>query len=104
MEGSAYCSCRRGYAEEMTWLCQQEELYRLVTILSEHGDTPTRRTVQVSNNIVRTRRVQPTVAVDVAMTYTPRRTVQVSNNIVRTWRLYTPTRRTVQVSNNIVRT
>ena len=33
-------------------------------------------------------RVQPTVAVDVAMTYTPtRRTVQVSNNIVRTWRV-----------------
>ena len=48
---------------------------------------PTRRTVQVSNNIVR---VQPTVAVvDVAITYTPptRRTVQVSNNIVRTWRV-----------------
>jgi hypothetical protein len=31
--------------------------------------TPTRRTVQVSNNIVRTWRVQPTVAVDVAITY-----------------------------------
>jgi hypothetical protein len=31
--------------------------------------TPTIRTVQVSDNIVRTWRVLPTVAVDVAMTY-----------------------------------
>jgi hypothetical protein len=46
--------------------------------------TPTRRTVQVSDNIVRTWRVQPTVAVDVAVTYTPtRRTVQVSENVVQ---------------------
>jgi hypothetical protein len=35
--------------------------------------TPSRRTVQVSDNIVRTWRAQPTVAVDVAMTYTPTR-------------------------------
>ena len=64
-----------------------------------------KKTILDVNNIVRTWRVQPTVAVDVAITYTPTRTVQVSNNIVRTWRAqptvavdvamtYTPTRRT----------
>ena len=43
-----------------------------------------KKTILDVNNIVRTWRVQPTVAVDVAVTYTPTRgTVQVSENVVQ---------------------